>query len=131
MSKYIEDDYSSSIIHGFKIEDNPKIEMIRITTVNSNCSNMFDMDFEYNYFLDYRNRDLLIELLSSEGYYHGDLYEALKEKHGEYLERHFDWKENGISFIEDCFYCEPSKSKYADFADYKTKDELESRYTAE
>jgi len=86
MSKYIEDSYSSCVIHGFEIEDNPDIQMIRITTVNTNCENMYDFDFEYNWFLDYEGRDLFIELLKTEGFYHGDLYEAVKEKYGEYLD---------------------------------------------
>ena len=128
MGKRIEDSYSSCVIHGFTIEDNPKIEMIRITTVNTDCDNMFDLDYEYNYFLDYKNRDLLIGYLASKGYYHGDLYDAMKSRYGEYLERglpYFDWEENGIAYMQDCYYSEPSKSKYADFVNYKSKDEFE------
>lgn len=80
MNKYYEDSYSSCFIHGFFIEDNPEIEMIRITTKNSDCSNMFDLDFELNYFLDYANRDKLIGYLTDMGLYHGDLYDAIREK---------------------------------------------------
>ena len=40
MSKYYEDDHASCYIHKFWIEDNPKIEMIRVTAVDTDCSNM-------------------------------------------------------------------------------------------
>lgn len=127
MSKYIEDSYSSCVIHGFEIEDNPDIEMIRITTVNTNCENMFDFDFEYNWFLDYESRDLFIELLKSEGFYHGDLYEAVRDKYGEYLDKvviFVDLETNGIPYMEDCYYTQPSTSKYSGFMSYKDRKEL-------
>ena len=127
MSKYIEDSYSSCVIHGFEIEDNLDIEMIRITTVNTNCENMYDFDFEYNWFLDYESRDLFIELLKSEGFYHGDLYEAVRDKYGEYLDKvviFVDLETNGIPYMEDCYYTQPSTSKYSCFMSYKDRKEL-------
>ena len=130
MSKYIEDSYSSCVIHGFEIEDNPDIEMIRITTVNTNCENMYDFDFEYNWFLDYAGRDLFIELLKREGFYHGDLYEAVRDKYGEYLDKgviFVDLEINGIPYMKDCYYTQPSTSKYSGFVDYKDKGELDCR----
>lgn len=127
MSKYLEDSYSSCMIHGFEIEDNPFIGMIRITTVNKNCENMYDLDYEYNWFLDYGGRDMLIRLLQRQGFYHGDLYEAVKDKYGEYLEKDVifvDLRQNGIPFLEDCHYQNPSESVYAGFKEFRNRDEL-------
>lgn len=126
-SKYIEDSYSSCTIHGFKIYDNPKIRYIRITTSNANCDNMYDYTFEYNYFLDDYNKGLLIQYLFSLGSYHGDLYEAIKSRYGEYLDKRMlpiDLKSHNIQYIEDCFYHEPSHSKYDNFTQLTSINEF-------
>ena len=131
-SKYYEDSHASCIMHTFEIEDNPQIEMIRITTVDTNCDNMYDMDFEFDYFFDYQNRDLMIEYLSSEGYYNGDLYEAIKNKYGEYLERGLpyftDMMEYGITYLRHCFFHAPSVSMYSDFVNLKSREEFMEKY---
>ena len=130
MSKYYEDDHSSCYIHKFRVEDNPKIEMIRITAVNTNCSSMYDMDFEYNYFLDYHNRELLIRYLSVQGYYHGDLYEAIKDKYGEYMEKGmlaYDMKENDISFIEDLYFRQPEGGRYNGFTKFGSMEKFKDQ----
>ena len=117
--KYIEDSYSSCLIHGFNIYDNPKIRYIRITTSNSNCENMYDYTFEYNYFIDYDNLDLFKHYLYAKGYYQGNIYDAIAAKYGEYLQKDMisvDLKKHGISFIEDCYYYNPDNdSKYKNF----------------
>ncbi len=127
MSKYYEDDHASCYIHKFRIEDNPKIEMIRVTAVDTDCSNMYDMDFEYNYFLDYHNKELLIKYLSAQDFYHGDLYKAIRDRYGEYLEKGLlsgDMKENGISFIEDLYFRQPEGGRYNDFIKYSSLEEF-------
>ena len=128
MSKYYEDSYASCCFRGFRLEDNPSIHMIRITAVNANCSNMYDLDYEYNYFLDYSDRDLLINYLTFTGFYHGDLYEAIKDKYGEYLDKcviFCDFQDNCIPYIEDSYY-HGGESKYKDFTKIRHITEFRS-----
>ena len=126
--KDYEDSHASCVICGFDIEDNPTIQMIRIIALDYDCSNMFDWSFERNYFLNYYEVEKFIQYLKRKHYYLGNLYEAIVNKYGEYLENGmitFDFERNGISFIEDCYFYS-SKSRYESFTQLKSIEELNS-----
>ena len=127
-SKDYEDSHASWTICGFDIEDNPTIQMIRITTSHLDISSVYDWNYEYNYFLNYYEVEKFIQYLKRKHYYLGNLYEAIVSKYGEYLGKGMitsDFERNGISFIEDCYYYS-SKSRYESFEQLKSIEEFNS-----